>query len=291
MSDTSHFTITNFRPNGKEISSSEYIKKAHGPLLMHKSHGLGSGIYGVITTTDKMRSILEVHERKYELQSDFELHKPLILDTNEKQASFIEMSTYLMDLCEARINKKKEDYVKLSASFKKFKLIREHMFPNSETINDSVKQFIKDYNSAKIGDFLRQPINYFLESGYDGIYNSSDDGNSFYRGSVIFIHHEPRHQKYAFNPPITIQPGNKLMENRSVLREKRGFNDTNGDDTTCDDTTCDESPTKRPRNVGSKKKKRNKTKKKKYKSKSKSKSKTKSKSKKKSKKKSRKSNN
>ena len=205
------YRIKNFRPIGTEVSSSEYIKKTHNLLNMTKTHGLGSGIYGVIETPQMLHTIT-TSSRQHELQSVFELHNPVILDTDEKHGSFIYISRYLMDLCEAQINQQGSVYRDLSKSISEYNLIRKNICPLSNTIGKAVNQFIKDYRFANIGDFLRQPINYLLEGHYDGIYNISDNGNSFSTGSVAFIHQNPRHQKYAFDPEgALLQPDKTLI--------------------------------------------------------------------------------
>ena len=76
------YTIINFRPKWTDLSSSEYIKKK--PILdITKTHGLGSGIYGIIDTKDesyKQKSLTRPHE----IQTSIPIDNPLILNTNNK---------------------------------------------------------------------------------------------------------------------------------------------------------------------------------------------------------------
>ena len=215
------YTITNLRPaQTYGISSAEYIKKTPHALFMTKTHGLGSGIYGVIKTPKMVHEINNDPVRKEELQTELVLQNPVILDTNEKFANFIQLSRYLMDICEAQINFKREDYNALTPYLQHYNLIRQTICPLSNNIVSAFSGFTKAYKAANIGDFLRQPINYLLEGPYDGIYNYNDNGNAFLTGSVAFIHHNPRHQKYAFDPegPF-LQPGSTLRGGALNIRQ------------------------------------------------------------------------
>ena len=213
------YTITNFRPSRTAVSSSEYIKKTGNLLNMTKTHGLGSGIYGIIKTPEMLHEI-NITIRRNELPTEIVLKNPVILDTNEKLGNFIQLSRYLMGICEAHINRKPDVYRTLSGQLQDYNLIRQNICPSSNSIVSAFNGFTKAYKAANIGDFLRQPINYLLEDHYDGIYNSSNDGNSFSTGSVAFIHLNPRHQKYAFDPegPF-LQPGSTLRGGALNIRQ------------------------------------------------------------------------
>ena len=222
------YTITNFRPFETDVSSSEYIKKTGNLLNMTKTHGLGSGIYGVIKTP-KMIHEINTTIRQSEIPTELVLQNPLILDTNEKFGNFIQLSRYLMGICEAQINRKPDVYRALSGQLQHYNLIRQNICPSSNSIVSAFTGFTKAYKAANIGDFLRQPINYLLEGHYDGIYNSSNDGNSFSTGSVAFIHHNPRHQKQAFDPegaflqPSFVLRGGSINIRQSPLKQAKHF--------------------------------------------------------------------
>ena len=73
------YKITNYRPPINEMSSSEYIKKTHSMLNITKTHGLGSGVYGVIK--DK----LPFNDRAgRELETDLVFRKQFIAFLKEK---------------------------------------------------------------------------------------------------------------------------------------------------------------------------------------------------------------
>lgn len=182
------YIIYNYRESDYELSSSEYIKKKEGFLNMNKSHGLGSGIYGLTNSDNELRdSSLYIIEPLI-------LNNPVILDKDEDQSRFILLSRYLMELCESYINGDGSTYNTLKVEFDIFKNEKDKLCPKSRGIGFVVRKFIKDYNAAKIGDFLKQPINYLLEGPYDGIYNSCPAGNIFSRGSVKFEDISPRYQ-------------------------------------------------------------------------------------------------
>jgi hypothetical protein len=83
----------------------------------------------------------------------------------------------------------------------------------------AINGFVKDYSLAKNGDFLLQPINYFLMSyNYDGIYNNSSSGNTFARGSVAFVNINMRDQKQDIGSSY-LGEGNILFYNGSILNE------------------------------------------------------------------------
>jgi hypothetical protein len=181
------YTIYNYRESYYGLSSAEYIKKK-GFLNINKSHGLGSGIYGLTNSDNESRdSSLYIIE-------PFILNDPVILDKDEDQSRFIELSVYLIKLCESYINHKKSTYNDLAKGIGKFSEIKKALCPKSRKIGVAITKFIEDYMQAKIGDFLKQPINYLLEDSYDGIYNSCPAGNIFSRGSVKFVDILPRSQ-------------------------------------------------------------------------------------------------
>jgi hypothetical protein len=238
--------IFNYRPREFEVSSAEYIKKTNGKVDMTRTHGLGSGIYGV-TRYD---------QREDESMSAIMLKKPLNI-TNETMDSYLtDVSVWLIDITEKTINKgktqkdlskiqKELDEIKIGGDNDEISQIEEEISRIQININKiteevsqlrtpeimddiiskatyflvdspildfeytpqeircklfgAIKGFIQDYGKATIGDFLLQPIDYFLLSyGYDGIYNSSPTGDNFSRGSVAFFNKNPRNQKQAF---------------------------------------------------------------------------------------------
>jgi hypothetical protein len=208
------YLIDNYRPEGRDLSSAEFIKKTAGALSITKTHGLGSGVYGLEHGTKTMRAgkeILTTHE----------LVNPVLLDTNEKSELFIEFTQYFNDLIEKYINGAlKGAAVTESLDAKKVFLDRvfSELFPR--LVGDAkthvlrvIKAFSAAYKGAAVGDFLWQPINYLLMPVYGGIFNSSEAGNTLDRGSVLFVAIQPRHQKQAFNREGAFVPeGRKLVK-------------------------------------------------------------------------------
>lgn len=195
-----------------ELSSSEYVKKTPpGYLNMTKTHGIGSGIYGLTTA---------IHEHGKTLKETLTLETPVILNTNDKTQSFISLAQFMMETVEIFINKKgKLAFEEKKAEIPDFQNIADILAPDlTVKVVQAINNFIKDYKKASVGDFLRQPTNYLFEDGgYDGIYNSSPAGNSFAVGSIQFRHIKPRHQKYGFEPKIPGEiPGLLPEGNRHV---------------------------------------------------------------------------
>ena len=186
-----HYASTEYKDSYK-LSSSEYVKKTHAGLHMTKTHGIGSGIYGLTTNTP---------QQNWVLKEELTITNPLVLDTDRKTADFILLARFMMETAEVHINQEgKDQAMAKNAQLPNFRAIANTLAPDLN-ITDAIKRFIADYRSADVGDFLRQPTNYLFEdSGYDGIYNSSQTGNSFALGSIKFTHIRPRHQKYAFEP-------------------------------------------------------------------------------------------
>jgi hypothetical protein len=209
---------------------------------MTRTHGLGSGIYGV-TTPD---------ERENETMTPIQLHNPIIIENDEIDSDLTTVSIWLIDMVEQKIKLGQLQGRLRTADTSSITDIQEQIdFENqifnrlksqeqlTEIINTTnhllgdkydavdikcklfgaINGFIKDYAQAKRGDFLLQPINYLLLSyDYDGIYNASSSGNTFARGSVAFRNINIRDQKQAFGSPY-LQPGNKLRYNGSILDE------------------------------------------------------------------------
>lgn len=238
--------IYNYRPRNFEVSSAEYIKKTTGKLDMTRTHGLGSGIYGVTS----------YEQREDESMTAIMLKKPLNITNEIMDSDLTEVSVWLIDIVEKTINKgkfqkdltktqKDLDVIKISGDNDEISRIETEIsiiqtdidiltiqvsqLRTPDIIGDiisktkrlldgspisgidytpeeircklfgAIKGFIQDYGKAIIGDFLLQPIDYFLLSyGYDGIYNSSPTGDNFSRGSVAFFNKNPRNQKQAF---------------------------------------------------------------------------------------------
>ena len=195
------YIIINFRPFDTYLSSSEYIKKTKFNLDIHKSHGLGSGIYGLIPTQSNY--ITQATQRKYEIKTKLTLNNPYEINTNKQLSRFIELSNWLILQCEEIINKNliidKMIDIEIPDIIKEITI---ELFNNKIYINlllYVIFNFVEDYQQAEIGDFIKQPINYLLEPYYDGIYNHCSHGNLFSTGSIKFRDINIRHQKGNFD--------------------------------------------------------------------------------------------
>jgi hypothetical protein len=243
------YIIYNYRPRRYDLSSSEYIKKGNR-LDITRTHGLGSGIYGVTTS----------EEREDETITPIPLINPIIIQNSDMDSNLSTISIWLIDMIEQTIKLGKlqaalrkaerdgdddmiisiqHDIVSEKGIYTELKsperindiiFITNNLLGNTTDDTDintevrcklfgAINGFIKDYSRAKMGDFLLQPINYFLISyGYDGIYNASSSGNTFARGSVAFININMRDQKQAFGSPY-LETGKNLIYNGSNLDE------------------------------------------------------------------------
>lgn len=216
------YLIDNYRPDRFDISSAEFIKKTAGGLSITKTHGLGSGVYGLVHGTDTMRAGIEI-------LSIHEITNPVILDTDRKTALFIEFTQYFNDLVERFISKAATGAdVTESLDSKKLFLdeVFSELFPRLVGSTKShilrvIKAFSTAYRGAAVGDFLWQPINYLLMPVYNGIFNSSQSGNTLDRGSVLFIAIQPRHQKQAFNREGAFVPAGRRLVGIGGTRRRK----------------------------------------------------------------------
>lgn len=186
------YIIINYRPNNTNISSAEYIKKTKYNLNINKTHGIGSGIYGLIPYHPNYLS--QVINRKYEIRRKIILNNPYIIYNDIQLSKFCELSIWLIKQCENIINDNIDNIYETNI----IKQINIELF-NDIDLKYIIYNFVNDYKKAEIGDFIKQPINYLLEPFYDGIYNNCNNGNLFSVGSVKFKDINIRHQKGCFD--------------------------------------------------------------------------------------------
>jgi hypothetical protein len=209
-----------------ENASSEFIRKKD-VLFMNRTHGLGSGIYGVITGTHRGdRPAAQNGKVLYRMLN------PLRIDEDDELAYFSALSIGLIEACEllvaAYANRDPEP-----ANERLNRLVLDwsndqpcHIFLNRKIVpalpdgsnigmllHNTVENWVRDYVGANDGDYLYQPINYLLMRQYDGVYNTSENGNTFATGSVYYhaVEHIPRAQDSAMTHNATLLPGNKLI--------------------------------------------------------------------------------
>ena len=232
----SAYIIHNFRENEHPIvSPSEFIRKPPRPSVFspNLTHGLGSGVYGVVIKGNANRNIFTRHRplNKY-TTTPLSLNNPVIIDTDDESSDITQLSVYLISRCKPRISGGQLSSLIIDRN--EAEEIRNRICPDSNAIEDSIEAFLGAYDDANPGDLMSQPINYLLQPHYDGIYDISRGGNQFGRGSVYFSMnltiHSPRNQKQAFGSSkqyleegqklITINGGRKLKLNRKCPLKK-----------------------------------------------------------------------
>lgn len=185
--DTTHF-----------ITSSEYIKKVKDKdLHMTKSHGLGSGLYGLVILKNNKKGIeknIDNVDEVYKIQSKkiFEISKPLIIFNNYEDSYITTISIWLIEICESIIKKEDKTFLKLCKQYKNIQDLKKY-FKITNDLYNVINSFITDWKNENT-NYLKQPINYLLEPQYNGIFNKSNNGNKFNRGSISFIDVNPRKQ-------------------------------------------------------------------------------------------------
>lgn len=207
-----------------ENGSAEFIRRK-SVLKMNISHGLGSGIYGLVRGTDqRVRPALDNMKVLYQMMN------PVVIKTDDELSCFTSLSVGLIEACESLVNsdgdprgkdailtKLCEDWLndpKCSSFLNK--IVKAN--PDGKNIltllHTTVDQWVHDYRNANEGDYLYQPINYFLMGHYDGVYNKCRNGNTFAQGSVFFKpdSHIPREQNSASSHEYKLLPGKKLIE-------------------------------------------------------------------------------
>jgi hypothetical protein len=228
------YYIDNYRPQGTELSSAEFIKKRAAPLDITKTHGLGSGLYGLVHGTQTARAGVEI-------LTTGEIMNPVVLNTDEKTAWFETFTRHFNYIIEGYINKTAsgaEVTAAIDALIPQIKPQFLELFYRLDGVTleggirthllRTIQSFSQSYSRANVGDFLWQPINYLLMPVYGGIYNSSHAGNTLDRGSVAFQAINPRHQKQAFNIEGAFVPaGRRLIaiggRRRSGRKTRKGL--------------------------------------------------------------------
>ena len=208
------YVITHFYESiHPDNGSAEFIRKSV-VLHMTKTHGLGSGIYGLTKQTATTQLTRPLNSSKF-----YPLYHPLVLDTNDKLSCFSQLSIGLMNACESVVKGADVDelIVELIADLQKNQCDVHAIIPSNlhEILHQTVTTWVNDYTNANVNDYLYQPINYLLMGTYDGIFNSSPHGDSFASGSVYFPkddnEHVPRPQDSAMTKQFKLLEGSKLI--------------------------------------------------------------------------------
>jgi hypothetical protein len=210
-----------------KYSSSEFIRKKT-VLNMTKTHGLGSGVYALITGSPSgERGNATVNGKVL-----YKMTNPVIISTDDELSCFSRLSIGLINACEYLVaayasKDTTRVYEELNTLLGEWstgkecsiflnKIVRAQ--PDGKNIlmllHNTVGKWVHDYmHESEEGDYLYQPINYFLMGNYDGVYNNCPNGNRFENGSVYFRpeHHIPRAQDSAFTGQFELLPGKKLI--------------------------------------------------------------------------------
>jgi hypothetical protein len=244
--------IYNFREPQYELSSAEYIPKKRPDINLNitMTHGIGSGLYGVTQYEERPGSIVTELILNNPLIIDDNTLDGYLTDISIWMIELIQLTINKgKDVNRLKIAKNDNDH-SLETEIQReidTKTARIDTLKSADYVNDiidktyslfinatnetpdestrviirsklfgAIKGFINDYSSAKVGDFLLQPINYLLQKeGYDGEYNSSETGDTFSRGSIAFVSINPRNQQRAFGGINFLPSTNRLVYNGS----------------------------------------------------------------------------
>ena len=251
LSPTSRI-IYNFHEPQYDASSAEYITKKRPDVNLNitMTHGIGSGLYGVTDYEERPGSTVNTLMLETPLIIDNDILDGYLTDISVWMIEIVQLTinkgkdanrlkiakeandNILETSIQTEINTKTSSINSLKSDGKVNDIIDKtyRLFNNttSGTPNETerlairsklfgaIKGFINDYSSAKVGDFLLQPINYLLQKeGYDGEYNSSETGDTFSRGSIMFFTRNPRNQQRAFGSINYLPSTNRLVYNGS----------------------------------------------------------------------------
>lgn len=218
------FWITHYYDRSHpENSSAEFIRKKD-VLSMSKTHGLGSGMYGVITGSHRGDRPASQNGKVL-----YQMRNPVVIATDDEFACFHSLSIGLIKACESLVHPSEDpkhtdtiltsllgEWTGKECSIFLNKIVQAKL-PGGEDIlrllRTTVDRWVHDYMTASKDDYLYQPINYFLMGHYDGVYNNCPNGNTFATGSVHFRAepHIPRAQDSATSFQYALLPGKKLI--------------------------------------------------------------------------------
>jgi hypothetical protein len=192
-----NYFITNFHLGSVDLAMAEAITNRTLQQQMTQ-HGLGTGVYGFIDSSESNKSALDYKLPTY-ISKQLTISNPLILSTKykkygEKRTDLMDLtwfSWHLNGLCEKLLLENKEPSIKNIYSI----FSDNHFYPinnnkdyklttflniNISDISYMITFFLLDYmylsTMTENENYILMPINYILFNlGYDGIYNLNDD--------------------------------------------------------------------------------------------------------------------
>lgn len=214
--------ILNFRPNGRNVSSAEYIVK---PSTNIQSYGLPSGLYGFIDNQDAEVDISK-RIRSGEVLSTHMINKGFVLSTNTfddisddqdnpitQEGLFTRFSIGLFKMCLHDLGVKKLSNYD-DTSMENVMLYGQRLGFSENAIQKAYSKFKYDWNNANNGNLLWSPITYVLKyDGYDGVCNLASNKNS--GGSILLQDIEPRGRG--------VLGGNGLISALGVKKRKKSM--------------------------------------------------------------------
>ena len=201
-------TIRNYRPQYKEVSSAEYIRKREFKAQnKFQNDGLPSGIYGFITNLGGNTSDDERMRIGNEQMAEYVMNPAFLLDNQETSIDDDEYDKKLNRYELFRVL----SYGMIFNALAKLGVINEYSDPtdpeniyyitklekykaelgidSDRTVEQAIDLFIEKYKAASGDDLLLYPIRYLLEK-YNGICNYAN--NTASGGSVYFNDINPR---------------------------------------------------------------------------------------------------
>lgn len=198
-------TIRNYRPQFKEVSSAEYIrKKDFKDQNKFQNDGLPSGIYGFITNLNGDDERMRI--RRGEQMTEYVMNRAFLLDNKETSIDNDENNKKLDSYELFRVL----SYGMIFNALAKLGVIKyldptdpgniyyitklekykaELGIDSDRTVQQAIELFERKYHEASGDDLLLYPIRYLLEK-YDGICNYANNKAS--GGSVFFTDLNPR---------------------------------------------------------------------------------------------------
>lgn len=202
-------TIRNYRPQDKEVSGAEYIRKREFKAQnKFQNDGLPSGIYGFITNLDGNTSDDERMRIGREKMTGYVMNRAFFLNNQETSIDndeydkkldryelFRVLAFGMIYQAQIKIGKVDEHYHLNNEhssyhinNLEKYKAELGIISPY--TVKQAIDLFVEEkYDRAEENDLLLSPIRYLLEN-YDGICNYAN--NTAGGGSVFFTDLKPR---------------------------------------------------------------------------------------------------
>ena len=178
------YFIDNYRPVVDKQDDLTYLQPCEyiiveqdKKILFSKNYTLGTGIYGFIHGT--LYDTLDI-------KTVIEILNPVILDTDEKYKFFFNIKFWLQDMIETIIHNKRQKHYELLLVQDNIEATIDLIMPESKQIKIAINEFINEYENICCKTVIKQPINYLLDTNYDGVYIDCSIGRQLNTQSVKF---------------------------------------------------------------------------------------------------------